>query len=103
MERPKKITDKQIKDGSMLDAWVGSSANYGAGHNQCCTGYDLWLKEKLEGLEGVIRQKLEWFVSHIDKNGAVEWEDGTKIKYIGLPSLTTDLASAIRGHFNEKD
>lgn len=73
MERPKK---KEIDWGKM-----GISDSH---YNQALTDYDLWLKEKLDGLEGVIYKYL--LNTEIGKqlNGKVD---------------CADLASAIRKEF----
>ena len=70
---------------------------YDTGFNTCRQTVlnNLKSKETRENLSVIIAKKLLRFASYIDEHGVVEWEDGTKVKYIGLPSLAPDLTEAI--------
>lgn len=84
MERPQRIPiDFAGKLCSTCRAFWVSQKEMNT-HNSCCTDYDLWLKEKLDGLEGVIYKYL--LNTEIGKqlNGKVD---------------CADLASAIRKEF----
>ena len=47
-----------------------------------------WLEEKT-------RKWIVYFVNNIDENGILEFPDGTKIKYLGFPSIAKDLSQAL--------
>ena len=86
MERPKKKLEIQFYPEDGVDS--ARECGQDEGYNQCCTGYDLWLKEKLEGLPEIMAQ-VYTLPQHSYK--------------VLDANLLADLASAIRGHFNEKD
>jgi len=46
-------------------------------------------------LEEIIKNFLQYVVANWDKDGCVKYQDGTKIKYIGLPAISPDLANHI--------